>query len=190
MGCHQPDLWVLGVDPGAVAGWALVHLERGRVQLHLYGEVGRRDVPCTGDLMLEVIRQAVEAAGGVPWLAVEGQFIPGRGGAGQAERAQAVDALETARQAGGWRCIGEAEGLPLYSRGGVQPATWRAGVYGRGGPRLHTREQKARAVEVALQVHGVKLPASRHHMAEAIHLATWCAEELQHRAALLERGIA
>jgi hypothetical protein len=115
-------------------------------------------------------------------LAVEDQFVPREGGAGQTSRAKAVSILDTSRHAGGWIYIAQIMGLEIYEhRGspGVLPEHWRAGQWGR--PFWRTEHAKRHAVQLARDVFGVSLPPGKHHTAEAAFIAAYAASEILFR---------
>lgn len=165
---------VLGVDPGSVSGWALLEAWPGGSAVIKYGSV-RTD---HGLGASQVIAQWAHVVDTRPTLAIEGQFVPRQGGKGGKERAQAVDALKTAMHAGGWLYLAESMRWDIYRHSkaqiGIPPQTWRTAIYGscRG---WSSEKFKAHAIWAAKAVHGVELPATKHHVAEAIHIAQYAA---------------
>lgn len=179
---------VLGIDPGAISGWALVVKEghcRARVLAH--GRTGRRTKPgmiqSDGMAAYRVLREIGPVVGEQhwpPWLAIEGQFIPREGGVHDKQRSHAIDALETARHAGGWLYVAQRYGLPVYRHKGqptIPPGVWRRGIYGRAAPR-RAEQAKRVAIEVAARVYETKILRTHHHTAEAILIAAYAADEL------------
>ena len=61
----------------------------------------------------------------------------------------------------------------------IHPATWRAGVWGG---RWTNEQAKKHAVEMATAVHGVRVPQSHHHTAEAMWIAAYAQTMLKQAA--------
>jgi hypothetical protein len=190
------SVYVLGVDPGAVSGWALVRIGDGKPRVIVRGETGRRYQsggkrlrdPSGGQVARWLISDAIAVvpheylAHEVVWFACEGQFIPDQGGKGQCRRAHAVDALTTAQHAGGWLYTAQAAGLEVYQYGDsnfIPPNVWRLGQWGKGIWR--SEQAKKHAVKMAKLVFGVELLQRQHHTAEAMFIAAYAGTEILYR---------
>ena len=188
-------IYVLGVDPGEIAGWALIRAVLGKSELLYHGETGGKRIrkgrrvssPSSGVSASEVIakcqerlerpdNRGVQPGPAQIHFAIEDQFIPERAGIHEGRRAQAMAILGTARHCGGWEYAAQMHGLELYGR--VHPDVWRKAQWGRA--RWRRDQAKRHAVEACKLVFGLRLPQSKHHTAEAAFIASWAAVEILH----------
>lgn len=177
--------WVLGVDPGAVSGWALINPSGVPQCRGIVGAPGRK---MTGAGVFDVLEECGPMVGRGDWppvLAVEGQFLKRHTGEKGKDRMLGVSTLETARYRGAWIGVCERYGLPVFEHKGKQwiPANvWRASQWGG---TWSTERAKIHAVNQAEQRWGIRVPITHHHTAEAIFIALHAQHELVSRAAQL-----
>jgi hypothetical protein len=178
-------LWVLGVDPGAISGWALVNPD-GFPQC--FGQTGAKGRAMTGLDVFDVLEECGPEVGFGDWppvLAVEGQFLKRAVNEGGRDRFLGVSTLETSRYRGAWLGVCARYALPVFKHKGKQAIpsnVWRASQWGG---TWSTEAAKVHAVNQAEQRFGVTLPITHHHTAEAIFIARHAQHELGSRAAQL-----
>lgn len=179
---------VLGVDPGATTGWALVTCKErgGPVSLETWG----KRVAINGVWIHRIVRDAVEQAtwqfdGAELWLAIEEQFVAAHETSRKVQTAKSISALKVAVHRGRWLGAAEAQGLSIQE---IQPSTWRAAELGT------ARLKKDRIKALALKTVGhiwpelAVLKKSEDHVAEAALIARYWARKQQHAAMLAAGG--
>lgn len=179
-------IYVLGVDPGAISGWALLAggLDH-KLSLLGYGHTGQRPDHLTDGRQIRVVlTEAGKLLKGSwpPTLAVEELFLPDAPHHGK-QRAMAVSTLKTQLVAGRWVGIAEAYGCPIYEHtkgtAGIPPAVWRGAEWGRS--RWRTDQAKKYAVEAVKLIWGIDIPETHHHTAEAVFIGSYCATQIRNK---------
>lgn len=178
---------VLGVDPGATTGWALVTCseEGGPVSLERWG----KRVNGQGGWIYQIVTDAVDLStwafdGAELWLAVETQYIPGYERDKIVQVSKSISALKVAAHRGRWLGAAEARGLSVEE---IHPSTWRAAELGA------VKIKRAQIKALSLQVAGAAWPElaslkkSEDHIAEAALIARYWAKK-QQQAAMLAAG--
>jgi Holliday junction resolvasome RuvABC endonuclease subunit len=179
---------VLGVDPGATTGWALVTCEEagGAVSLERWGKGINRD----GDWVYQLVKGTVDRSiwvhdGADLWLAVEKQYIPGYERDKKVQIAKSISALKVAVHRGRWLGAAEAHGLSVQE---VHPKSWQAAELGA------VKTKRAQIKALALQKASALWPElqglkkSEDHIAEAALIARYWAKKQQHAAMLAAGG--
>lgn len=122
--------FVLGVDPGNVAGASLLEVYGTQITLMGLWRRGTQKEPCNGNDIWDVVLDAYALTQGNCIVGVEDQFLPGSAGKFGAKRAHGVSALVTASRAGGWKAIAQISGWHVWGES-LKPNTWRQVVYGK-----------------------------------------------------------
>ena len=172
-------IYVLGIDPGRVSGYALVELpDAGRARVIRLGSAKHlpyRDVCAELAVLVD--------PGARRHMAIEGQFVASRAEQSKAQTAKDQDALLTASAAGSWREAGTAQGWEVLPP--IMPSTWRSKALSPWWkPTMTGDECKALALRAALGIYGVDIRPQDHHIAEALLIAGYAAEVLRHDKAV------
>lgn len=171
--------FVLGVDPAAISGYALLDPSGTPIMWGQCGKKGRKN-RCTGrdiqDVLIEVMQYTPLI---MVTLAVEGQFLKDSAGRKGKDRAKAVSTLITARHAGMWIGLCQASGMRVYHHKGepaIDSQVWRAAVWGG---RWTTAQAKVYAVKMANHTWGCEILKSHDHEAEAIWIGKYVSDILR-----------
>ena len=167
-------MYVLGVDPGVVSGWCLF----GDGKPLQWGQTGKPGTRTTGADVADALKLCRSITDAPLMLAIEGQFIPNTAGKGGAERHMANSALVTARMAGIWIGVCQAQGLKTFNADGIAPTTWRSKAWGG---RYTSEQAKRHSVEMAASAWGIRVLKTHHHTAEAMWIASYAWTELKGR---------
>jgi Holliday junction resolvasome RuvABC endonuclease subunit len=163
---------VVGIDPGATFGWAVIELPGDRA---LAGGQGSRKK--RGDAMDRIARYAATIA------AVEDQFvIDDRKMSFRERRGKQVSSIKLAHDAGEWGMWLAMHGCSMQY---VQPRQWRRASRGSDWSQ---KAAKRTAVGLAGLFFDLEIPDSQHHFAEALLIARWAGVEAIHRARCAPKG--
>jgi Holliday junction resolvasome RuvABC endonuclease subunit len=153
---------VIGVDPGAVSGWAIVpigakpRIERcGKIE---FAKPRRREFRTAS----EMVRWA-QAWYTIRVIAIEAQYLD------QNDPKKIASTIKLCRSAGRWE---EAAAVHNIPHTWTNPATWQAAMLGA---RMRREQLKIISKRVAAQRFGVTAPE---HIADACHIGAYEATEI------------
>jgi Holliday junction resolvasome RuvABC endonuclease subunit len=159
-------IYIIGVDPGYISGWAVLDNTGKPVD---WGQLGTRKKRITGKQIADLIYDRIHEYRPLQVIA-EGQFLPQLAGAGQRDRHKAVATLKTARIRGAWELMCESDDIELHAESGVLANKWRGAVWGG---RWTTEAAKKNAVKMAFYTWGIRIKDSHHHVAEAMWIGSY-----------------
>lgn len=181
-------IYVIGLDPGSISGWALVAADlAGRIQILAHGHTGKPGEPTQGGAVRTVLARIGTDYPNIwpPTVVSERLFIPDAPHHGK-QRGAAVGVFGSQIHLGRWLGVAEAFGCPVYvhhdKKEGVPPSIWRKAQWGRA--QWTTPAAKEHAVRAARTVWGLELPKAHHHAAEACFIGAFGATEIRQQRRL------